>query len=342
MKDVKDLKRIVALVSFVALASLVFATSVARIEDIAKIRGAMDNQLFGVGVVVGLNGNGDSGQVPSTLLANMLKNFGVVTTAAELKSKNSALVMVTADIPPFYYPGMKLDVVVSSIGDAKSLEGGVLLQTPLYGADGNVYAVAQGNISLGGAETKQSVSLQKRYTLVGTIPNGAIVQKLIPSQIIKKNTITLLLNRPDFITAARVAQAINEKFNTHLAKAQDAAAIDVEVPHVFQNDLIDFLAIVQQIQITPNIPQEIVINERTGTVIFGGDIQLPDFTMSYGNFSISVTNGRVSSGGTKTTTNTIANLISALKALGATPQDIISIIESLHKSGIIQQNVVIM
>jgi flagellar P-ring protein precursor FlgI len=339
---VKKLKKTLSIVTLLILSSMIFATSVARIEDIAKIRGAMDNQLFGVGVVVGLDGSGDSGQVPSTLIANMLKNFGVVTSAAELKSKNSALVMITADIPPFYYPGMKLSVTVSSIGDAKSLKGGVLLQTPLYGADGNVYAVAQGNVSLGGAETKQSASLQKRYLLVGTIPDGAIVQKLIPSQIIKKNTVTLLLNRPDFVTAARVAQAINGKFGTHLAKAQDAAAVDVDVPQVFQNDLIDFLAMIQQIQVTPNIPQEIVINERTGTIVFGGNIQLPDFTMSYGNFSISVTNGQVSMGGTKTTTNTISNLISALKALGATPQDIISIIESLHKSGIIQQNVVIM
>ncbi len=336
------MKKIIYLSLVLSLASIIFASSVVRIEDIARFRGAMDNQLFGVGVVVGLDGNGDSGQLPSTLLANMLKNFGVVTTAAQLKSKNSALVMVTANIPPFYYPGMKLDVTVSSMGDAKSLRDGVLLQTPLYGADGNVYAVAQGQISLGGEESKQSVSLQKRYQLVGTIPNGAIVQKLIPSDIVKANVVTLLLNKPDFVTAARVAQAINGKFDAEIAKAVDAAAVDVTLPSIFKNKLIDFLAIIEQITVTPNIPQEIVINERTGTVIFGGDIQLPDFTMSYGNFSISITNGTVSTAGTKTTSNTIANLISALKALGATPQDIIAIIESLHRSGIIQQNVVIM
>ncbi len=336
------MKKLVIGILLSAMALYAFAAAVARIEDIAKIRGAMDNQLFGVGVVVGLDGSGDSGQVPSTLIANMLKNFGVVTTAAELKSKNSALVMVTADIPPFYYPGMKLNVTVSSIGDAKSLKGGVLLQTPLYGADGNVYAVAQGEISIGGAQTKQSASLQQRYLLVGTVPDGAIVQKLIPSDIVKKNTVTLLLNKPDFVTAARVAQAINTKFNATLAKAEDAAAVNVEVPKIFRSNLINFLAIIQQIQVSPNIPQQIVINERTGTVIFGGNIQLPDFTMSYGNFSISVTNGKVSTGGTKTTSNTISNLISALKTLGATPQDIIAIIEALHRSGIIQQSVVIM
>lgn len=340
--EVSDLRKILYVSLFVVLASGIFAASVVRIEDIAKIRGAMDNQLFGVGVVTGLDGSGDSGQVPSTLIANMLKNFGVITTAAELKSKNSALVMVTANIPPFYYPGMKLDVTISSVGDAKSLKGGVLLQTPLYGADGNVYAVAQGQVSLGGNETNQSASLQKRYLLVGTIPNGAIVQKLIPSDIVKSNTVTLLLNKPDFVTAARISQAVNGKFENSIAKAVDAAAVNVKVPKIFQNKLIDFLAIVEQILVTPNIPQEIVINERTGTVVFGGNIKLPDFTMSYGNFSISITNGNVSTSGTKTTANTIANLISALKGLGATPQDIIAIIESLHKSGIIQQNVVVM
>ncbi len=340
--EVSDLKRIFCIFLLTILATGIFATSVVRIEDITKIRGAMDNQLFGVGVVVGLDGSGDSGQMPSTLIANMLKNFGVITTAAELKSKNSALVMVTADIPPFYYPGMKLDVTISSVGDAKSLKGGVLLQTPLYGADGNVYAVAQGQISLGGNETNQSASLQKRYLLVGTIPDGAIVQKLIPSDIVKSNIVTLLLNRPDFVTAARVAQAVNGKFESDISKAVDAAAVDVKVPKVFQGKLIDFLAIVEQILVTPNVPQEIVINERTGTVIFGGNMKLPDFTMSYGNFSISITNGNVSTGGTKTTSNTVANLIAALKELGATPQDIIAIIESLHKSGVIQQSVVIM
>ncbi len=336
------MKRLFYLITILFLASAVFASAVTNIEDITKIRGAMDNQLFGVGVVVGLNGSGDSGQVPSTLIANMLKNFGVVTTAADLNSKNSALVMVTADIPPFYHPGMKLDVTVSSVGDAKSLEGGVLLQTPLYGADGNVYAVAQGSVSIGGVDTNQSASLQKRYQLVGTIPNGAIVQKLIPSNIIKADTVTLLLNRPDIVTAARVAQAINSNFDSGLAKAADGAAINVTVPKVFKNNLINFLAIVDQIQVAPDVPQEIVINERTGTVVFGGDIQLPDFTMSYGNFSITVKDGSITPSSTRTKGNTIGNLISSLKALGATPQDIIAIIESMHKSGIIQQSLVVM
>ncbi len=327
---------------FIFAVSLIMAsTDVVRIEDIAKIRGAMDNQLFGVGVVVGLNGSGDSGAVPSELIANMLKNFGVVVSPADLNSKNSALVMVTANIPPFYYPGMQLDVTISSVGDAKSLQGGVLLQTPLYGADGNVYAVAQGNLSIGGVDTGLSVSLQKRNQLVATIPNGAIVQKEIPSDIIKDNTVTLLLNRPDFVTAARTAQAINSKFQSQIAIAENAAAININVPKSFSNDLIDFLAIVEEIQVIPNNPQEIVINENTGTVIFGGDINLPDFTMSYGNFSISIVNGQIQSGNTPNG-NTLADLINALKALGATPQDIIAITEALHRAGIIQQNVVVM
>lgn len=317
------------------------SNDVVTIQDIAKIRGAMDNQLFGVGVVVGLNGSGDSGPVPSELIANMMKNFGVVVSPSDLNSKNSALVIVTADIPAFYYPGMKLGVTVSSVGDAKSLENGVLLQTPLYGADGNVYAVAQGQLSIGGVDTNLSASLQLRYQLVATIPDGAIVQKAIPATIVKANVVTLLLNRPDFVTAARVAQAVNSKFQSDIAIASNAAAIDISVPKPFINNLIDFLAMVEQIQVVPNLPQEIVINERTGTVIFGGDIILPDFTMSYGNFSISIVNGQLQNG-SNSTGNTLADLVNALKTLGATPQDIIAITEALHKAGILQQSVVIM
>ncbi|HEU24965.1 MAG: flagellar biosynthesis protein FlgI [Mesoaciditoga sp.] len=329
-------------ISLIVLISIALAAGdVVTIQDITKIRGAMDNQLFGVGVVVGLNGNGDSGPVPSELIANMLKNFGVVVAPSDLNSKNSALVMVTANIPPFYYPGMKLGVTVSSIGDAKSLQGGVLLETPLYGADGNVYAVAQGQLSIGGFNTNQSVSLQQRYSLVATIPDGAIVQKEIPSNIVKAGVVTLLLNRPDVVTAARIAQAINSKFQSNIAVASSAGAVDIQVPNAFVNNLIDFLAIVEQIQVIPNFPQEIVINERTGTVIFGGDITLPDFTMSYGNFSISIVNGQLQNG-SSSSGNTLSDLVNALKALGATPQDIIAITEALHKAGILQQNVVVM
>ncbi len=308
-----------------------------RLKDIAMFRGARDNQLFGVGLVVGLNGTGDSGSAPSSLVVNMLKNFGVNIDLSSLKSKSTALVMVTADIPAFYKEGMRLDVLVSALGDAKSLEGGVLLQTPLYGADGKVYAVAQGNISIGGSNVKQSVNLQSRYKTVGYIPSGAIVEKEIPTKLLDGSSVTILLNHPDITTAARVAEAINLKFDRKIAKAVDPASIKVFVPSAFTNDIMTFLSIVENVDIAPDTPAKVVINERTGTVVFGGNITLGDFTMSYGSFSISVSNGKVDD-----KPATIANLISALKALGATPQDIIAIVEALAESGILQAQVVTM
>lgn len=316
---------------FIALMiySSIFAVNV-RIKDFAKFRGARDNQLFGVGIVVGLNGTGDSGTLNSTLLSNMLKNFGVTINPNDLKTRNAALVMVVADIPPFYRPGMRLDVEVASINDAKSLRNGILLQTPLYGADGNVYAVAQGPVSVGGEDAKGSVNLQKRFPVVGYIPEGALVEREIPFSIVDGNSVTILLNKPDFTTAARTALAINTKFGTNIAKALDSASVKVNIPNVFSDDVISFLALLEEIEVPTDVVAQVVINERTGTVVFGGDIGIADFVLSYGNFVITITNGQI---GDKKAT--IGNLITALKSLGATPQDIIAIVQELYKAGVI-------
>lgn len=312
-------------------------SAIVRIKDIAKFRGARDNQLFGVGIVVGLNGTGDGGTLNSPLLANMFKNFGIPISEEDIKSNNTALVMVIADIPPFYKEGMRLDVIVASLGNAKSLENGVLLQTPLYGADGNVYAVAQGPVSIGGVDVKSSVNLQDRFKVTGYVPNGALIEREIPADIISENSITILLQNPDITTAARVAAAINQKFDTKLAKAVDPASIKVNIPDVFLDDVITFLSIVEEIEVIPDQAAKVVINERTGTVIFGGDIKISDFTLSYGNFVVTIKNGEIDG-----QSATISNLISALKALGATPQDIIGIIQELHKAGAIYAEIKIM
>ncbi len=309
--------------------SSIFAVNV-RIKDFAKFRGARDNQLFGVGIVVGLNGTGDSGTLNSTLLSNMLKNFGVAVNPNDLKTKNAALVMVVAGIPPFYKPGMRLDVEVASINDAKSLRNGILLQTPLYGADGNVYAVAQGPVSVGGEDVKGSVNLQKRFPVVGYIPEGALVEREIPFSIVDGNSVTILLNKPDFTTAARTALAINTKFGTNIAKALDGASVKVNIPNVFSDDVISFLALLEEIEVPVDVVAQVVINERTGTVVFGGDIGIADFVLSYGNFVITISNGQI---GDKKAT--IGNLITALKSLGATPQDIIAVVQELYKAGVI-------
>lgn len=322
------LKRFIILLLIVNI-SLSFGANV-RIKDFAKFRGARDNQLFGVGLVVGLNGTGDSGTLNSTLLANMLKNFGVTVDQNALKSKNVALVMVVADIPAFYKPGMRLDVEIASINDAKSLKNGVLVQTPLYGADGNVYAVAQGPVSVGGEDVKGTTNLQKRFPLVGYIPEGAIVENEIPTKIVDGSAVTILLNKPDITTAARTALTINQKFGVNIAKAVDASSVKVNIPNVFSDDVISFLALVEEIEVPMDTVTQIVINERTGTVVFGGEVAISDFVLSYGNFVIIITNGQL---GDKQAT--IGNLVTALKSLGATPQDVIAVVQELYKAGVI-------
>lgn len=330
------MRKTLFLVLLLAILSSLFSITT-RIKDIAFFRGARDNQLFGIGLVVGLNGTGDSGNVNSPLLLEMMKKFGVQVPEEDLRSKNTALVMVLADIPPFAKEGMRIDCVVASIADAKSLAGGYLIQTPLYGADGKVYAVAQGSVTLGGEDVKLSASLQKRYKVVGYLPEGAIVERDIPSEMLEGDSVTILLRNPDITTAARVARAINEKFEMDLAKAVDPSAIRVTVPSAFQDDLITFLSLVEEIEVQPDLPAKIVVNERTGTVLFGGDVKLSDFVITYGNFTVSVSAGKI---GDKEAT--VANLVNALKAAGATPQDIIAILQVLHRSGYILGELIIM
>ncbi|MCD6450619.1 MAG: flagellar basal body P-ring protein FlgI [Thermotogaceae bacterium] len=334
------MKKVLALTLITVFLTIGFTQSIVRLKDIAAFRGARDNQLFGIGVVIGLNGSGDSNKVNSTLLANMISHFGVNIDPAELKTKNTALVMVLADIPPFYKEGMRLDVVVASIGDAKSLEGGLLVQTPLYGADGKVYAVAQGSISIGGQEVKGSSNLQKRYKVVGYIPSGAIVETEIPASIVDKDTVTILLNNPDITTAARAANAINVKFNSNIAKAVDPGSIKVTIPKAFKNDIITFLSILEGIEVAPDQPAKVIVNERTGTVIFGGEVKISDFSLSYGNFNITIKSGKIM--GKEETEATTGNLVAALKALGATPQDIIAILQTLHEAGVLYAQLVVM
>jgi len=330
-----EMKKIV--VFLLILTSIIAFPVTVRLKDIAMFRGARDNQLFGIGLVVGLNGTGDSGKVVSSLLANMIKNFGLDVDKDQLKSKNTALVMVLVDIPPFYKEGMKLDCVVASISDAKSLEGGFLIQTPLYGADGKVYAVAQGPISIGGTDVKGSANLQTRYKVIGYIPGGAIVENEIPHSIVENDTVTILLRNPDVTTAARVVSSINKKFDMKLAKATDPSTIKVKIPDVFKDDVITFLSLLEEIEVVPDVPAKVVVNERTGTVVFGGNVKLSDFTISYGSFTISIVNGKIENGEA-----TVQNLVNALKALGATPQDIIAILQALHEAGVIHGELIVM
>ncbi|MCD6238572.1 MAG: flagellar basal body P-ring protein FlgI [Thermotogae bacterium] len=328
------------------ISSIMLAAPLVRIKDIATFRGARDNQLFGIGIVVGLKGTGDSGTLSSTMLKNMLEHFGSNITASQLKSKNTAVVSVTADIPAFYKEGMRLDITVSSIGDAKSLRGGVLLQTPLYGADNKVYAVAQGAVSLGGEKTKATINKQDRYPLVGNIPRGAIVEREIPTQIVDANTVTITLNSPDFTTAARVMEGINERFSSDLAKARDAASVVVKIPQVFSDDLVSFLSILEEVEVSPDMTAKVIVNERTGTVVLGGNVKISDVVVSYGNFNVSITTNPTEES-TENTVNlsnnaTVGKLIRALSALGATPQDMIAILEAIKEAGALHARLIVM
>jgi len=335
------MKKIFAVMLVVLMISSSFGAMV-RLKDIARFRGARDNQLFGVGLIVGLNGQGDSGTVPSSLLSNMLKNFGISVSQTDLKSKNAAIVMVTADIPAFYKEGMRIDVQISSIGDAKTIENGLLLQTPIYGADGVVYAVAQGAVSIGGADVKASINLQSRYILAGTIPSGAIIEKEIPTEIVDSESVTLNLINPDFTTAARSSQAINSKFDENISRAYDASSIKIKIPDVFKDDIITFLSIIEEVEVIPDVVAKVVINERTGTVVMGGKVKVDDFTVAYGGYSITIANGKVTSNENPAPDNSIENLVAGMRAIGATPQDIIAVIEALKSAGVLHVEIILM
>ncbi len=335
------MKKYIMLLLLIIFVAGAFANPIVRLKDIAFFAGARDNQLFGIGLVVGLNGTGDSGKLTISMLANVIKKFGITVNSADIKSKNVAVVMITADIPPFYKSGMKLDVTVSAIGDAKSLENGTLLQSPLQAADGNIYAVAQGKVSLGGyVDKKSKVGAQQRFKTVGTIPNGAIVEKPIPATLEKDDKISILLYNPDFTTASRVALSINNTLDKNMAKAVDASTIKVSVPQVFQNDLVDFLALLEGVKVVPDLPAKIIINQKTGTIISGADAKIAPISITYGTINITITDSQSATGTNIIKATTVGDLVKALSALGTKPGDIIAILEAIKASGALYAEIV--
>jgi flagellar P-ring protein precursor FlgI len=314
---------------------MIFSFNV-RLKDISTFRGVRDNQLFGIGVVTGLDGKGDTGNIPSEMITNMIKNLGIELSSV-MQTRNTALVMVYADIPAFYKSGMRIDVNVAAIGNSTSLENGVLIQTPLYGADRQVYAVAQGNVLTGGASVRGAANLQTNYRVVGSVPQGAIIEREIPTTIISEDTVTIYLNNPDITTASRVTMAINNTFSNRIARATDPSSIRVQIPELFYDDVISFLALIEEIEVKPDVKAKIIINEKTGTVVMGGNVKFADFTLSYGNFIISITNGEI---GEKPAT--IDNVMLALRTAGALPQDVIAIFQNLSLANYIYADVVVM
>lgn len=284
----KSMLFIVFIISFI-LPSEGFS---ARIKDISSIKGIRQNQLLGYGLVIGLNGTGDKGGTSFTIqgLVNMLEHMGVHVDPDEVKVKNVAAVVVSAKLPPFARVGKKIDVILSSIGDAKSLQGGTLLLTPLKGVDGKVYALAQGPVSIGGYSAGGAAGggVTKNHPTVGRISGGASIEQEIQYSIMNKNEMTIILNNPDFNTADRAANAINLRFGENVASPLDSGTLRFRVPEKYENKVVNLIAQIGEIEVEPDSIAKVIVNEKTGTVVVGENVRIQKVAVAHGNLSISI------------------------------------------------------
>jgi flagellar P-ring protein precursor FlgI len=351
----------------------------ARVKDVARIVGVRENDLFGYGVVMGLNGTGDRRQssfFTTQSLQNLLQRQGITLPPANqrtLDTRNMAAVMVTAKLHAFARVGTNLDITVSSIGDATSLLGGTLLMTPLQAADNQVYAVASGPISIGGGFSVTAAgtgeSVQKNHPTVGRIVAGATVEREVPMPAASPR-LTLALLYPDFTTASRLAQSVNGSMGRQLAQAADSATVVIDVPGPDQARLVDFVARLEQVTLPTDAPAKVVVNERTGTVIMGNQVRVSTVAVSHGNLSIQIksefqvsqpgpfapkgaqtvvvpkTDTQVKEGSTPLAVvpagASIGDVVSGLNAIGATPRDLISILQAIKRAGALQAELEVM
>ncbi|NLY29776.1 MAG: flagellar basal body P-ring protein FlgI [Firmicutes bacterium] len=339
-----------------------FGQPTVRLKDIARFDGVRENQLTGLGLVVGLDGTGDTRGVAIRMVTNMLTRFGVDIDPADLRSRNVAAVMVTANLPPFARIGDTLDVTVSSIGDAKSLQGGFLLQTPLRGADNQVYAVAQGPLSIGGFNVRsRGGQSQTNHPTIARGPGIAIVEREIWGEAlpIYDGKLNLVLHSGDFTTASRTAEEINNRFGPGTAWALDSSTVTLNIPSAYRQNVIGFLAEVEEIEVAPDTAGRVVINERTGTVVIGQAVRVATVAVAHGNLRVKISeestvsqpppfsNGETVVTRTRTLeveeeggqlmvlpgTATIGDLVNVLNAVGATPRDIIAILQAIKEAG---------
>jgi len=339
-------------------------TRAERIKDIVDIQGVRSNPLVGYGLVVGLNGTGDDSTVSRRALANILRRSGLVLAPKDVSSKNIASVLVTAVLPPFARKGSTIDVTISAIGSASSLQGGTLLMTPLIGADLQVYAVAQGPLSVGGfAASGESSSVSKNHPTVGRIPNGATVEKEELAEFVENGRITLQLRNSDFSTADKIANVINALYPGS-SIAVDAGTVLVQIPRtITRGNLTGFIDQIGTLQVEVDLPALVVINERTGTIVVGENVGISTVAISHGNLSIITREKDYASqpppfskaGTTQTLHRTdieakeeqgvlhvvprqvsVSELARALNAMGLTPRDLISIFEVLRQAGALQ------
>lgn len=341
----------------------------ARIKDIAAFDGVRENQLVGYGLITGLNGSGDSDQTkfPVQSLVSMLERMGVTINRSDVKVKNVAAVMVTATLPPFAKQGTKLDVLVSSVGDAKTIAGGTLIMTPLRGADNHVYAVAQGSVltnsfAFGG----QGATASKNHPTAGRISGGALVERELPNVLAGKSSLRLNLAQSDFTTASRIVAAINKNFSG-AAGSSDGGSVTVQIPDVYSSRPIDFIAQVENLEVAQDVPARVVVNERTGTIVMGDKVRIAGVAVSHGNLALTVKESPkisqpnpLAKGETKETPrtelkvkeeqkrlsvlpegNTIGDVVRGLNLLGVTPRDLISILQAIKAAGALQADLVI-
>ena len=301
-----------------------------RVKDIGRILEARDNQLMGFGLVAGLKNTGDSIQTEFTkqALTNLLSRMGIAPQEKEFRSRNVAAVMVTAKLPAFATVGQKIDVTVSSLGDATSLQGGILLMTPLQGADDNVYAVAQGSVALGfsAMEGGNPVPTEKRQTNAGRVINGGIVEREVPVSL-DENFVSIVLDKPDYTTASRVVSAMRWKGIS--ARARDAATIIASKEA--NQEMVDFISVIENLTLVPDAIARIVVNEQTGVVVMGENVKISPVAVSYGDISVTVLS--------TTSEATLSDLVSALNAIGIKPKDMVAILQAIKSSGAVSADI---
>ncbi len=336
-----------------------------RVKDVAAFEGVRDNQLVGYGLVVGLNGTGDRSQTffSTQTLANMLERSGVTISPERVRVKNIAAVMVTANLPPFVRQGSRIDVTVSSIGDAQDIQGGVLILTPLRAPNGEVYATAQGQIVLGGFSAGGRANrVEVNHPTVGRIPNGALVEQEVSVTLTGKTRLNLVLHQSDFTTASRAVRAINEAAGSSVASAVDGRTVAIQVPDTYAQRIVDFMALVENARMDVDSRAKVVVNEKTGTIVMGKEVRIGQVSIIQGSLSVQVgttldvsqpapfsegqtvvipnqTVGAQEDKGRSVTLKegtTVEEIVRALNAIGAGPRDVIAILQAIKAQGALQ------
>ena len=363
-----------ALLAVILIAGVpVGAGATSRIKDLANIEGVRQNQLIGYGLVVGLNGSGDTlNNIPFTKqsLTAMLERLGVNIRGQTLRTGNVAAVMVTANLPPFATQGTRMDITVSSLGDAKSLQGGTLLVTPLLAADGNVYAVGQGSVAVAGfAAEGEAAKVVRGVPTVGRISNGALIEREIEFTLNKLSQLRMALRNPDFTTAKRIAAAINDFIGVPTAEPLDPGTVGITVPQQYRGNVVSLLTEVEQLQVEPDEPAKIVIDERSGIIVMGRDVRVSMVAVAQGNLTVTITEtpqvsqpGPFSRNGQTVTVPrtrigvqedgkrlalvregvSLQQLVDGLNALGVGPRDLIAILQAIKAAGAIQADIEVM